>query len=165
MEAVSPRVNGLIQSYYKIERWFYWETIFWYDWNCGGLGSIDPFIESETFHNWFNEWGNGDGMLVYPGKQIDQFTEHSLGLDGVVPSIRLKNMRRGIQDAGYYQLASAINSEKADALVKGFVDPVLSNTKNGIAPAWGISGDKFYKLRDSLAQIIINGGANMRKKN
>ena len=116
-------------------------------------------MESETFHNWFHEWSNGNGMLAYPGKQVDQFEEHSLGLDGVIPSIRLKNLRRGIQDAGYYQLATEINSEKADAFVKELVDPVLSNTKNGIAPSWGILGERFYILRESLVQIITNKNA------
>ena len=46
-------------------------------------------------------------MLVYPGRQIDGFAAHSVGMDGVIASIRLKNLRRGIQDAGYLQLARA----------------------------------------------------------
>ncbi|MFC2126134.1 T9SS type A sorting domain-containing protein [Bacteroidota bacterium] len=157
LDAVSPRVNGWIQAYYKIKRWFYWETTFWYDWNNGGLGPYDPFIESETFHNSWAEYGNGDGVLVYPGKQVDQFTEHSIGLDGVIASIRLKNIRRGIQDAGYYQLAARNDYRKANAIMEELVDPVLSNATEGDAPAWGNSGNKFFALRDSLAQLIIHG--------
>ena len=157
LNAVSPRVNGWIQAYYHIERWFYWETTFWYDWNKGGLGPYDPFIESETFHNQYEEYGNGDGVLVYPGKQIDQFTEHSAGLDGVIASIRLKNIRRGIQDAGYYQLAAARNPEKADVFMQELVDPALTNATDGNAPAWGTSGAGFFAIRDSLAQLFISG--------
>jgi hypothetical protein len=157
LAAISPRVNGWIQAYYKIKRWFYWETTFWYDWNKGGLGPYDPFVESETFHNSWGDYGNGDGVLVYPGKQIDQFSEHSIGLDGVIASIRLKNIRRGIQDAGYYQLAARNDYQKANAIVEELIEPVLSNTSDGEAPAWGNSGYRFYALRDSLAQLIIHG--------
>jgi hypothetical protein len=156
LEAISPRVNGLIQAYYKIERWFQWETTFWYDWNPGGLGAYDPFIESETFHNQYEEYGNGDGMLVYPGKQVDQFTEHSIGMEGVIASIRLKNIRRGIQDAGYYQLAHQVDAEKADELVYQLIHPALSYISQYSPPTWPSSGTEFYALRDSLAQLIIN---------
>jgi hypothetical protein len=157
LDALSPRVNGWIQAYYNIERWFYWETTFWYDWNNGGLGPYDPFIESETFHNQYDEYGNGDGVLVYPGKQVDQFSEHSVGMEGVIASIRLKNIRRGIQDAGYYQLAAELNRDKADAFMRELVDPALTNALEGNAPAWGTSGASFYALRDSLARLIISG--------
>jgi len=157
IDAVSPRVNGWIQAYYKIKRWFYWETTFWYDSNNGGLGPYDPFVESETFHNSWQEYGNGDGVLVYPGKQVDRFTDHSIGLEGVIASIRLKNIRRGIQDGGYYQLAARNDYRKANAIMEELIDPVLSNTSEGDAPAWGNSGYKFFSLRDSLAQLIIYG--------
>ncbi len=156
LDAVSPRANGLIQAYYGIERWFYWETTFWYDWNPGGWGAYDPFVESESFHNNWNEYGNGDGMLVYPGKQVDQFTEHSIGLDGVIASIRLKNIRRGIQDAGYYQLAAQLNEEKANNMVAALIHPALSYVSKYSAPSWGTTGQEFFNLRDSLLQIIIN---------
>ncbi len=157
LNAVSPRVNGWIQAFYDIERWFYWETTFWYDGNRGGLGPYDPFVESETFHNHYNEYGNGDGVLVYPGKQVDQFTEHSIGMDGMIASIRLKNIRRGIQDAGYYQLAAGMNPAKADEFMRELVDPALAYAQDGDAPAWGPSGERFFALRDSLARIFISG--------
>ena len=158
LPAVSPRANGWIQAYYHIGRWFNWETSFWYDWNKGGLGPYDPYVEPETFHNQYEEYGNGAGVLVYPGKQVDQFSEHSVGLEGVIASIRLKNIRRGIQDAGYYQLAASINPEKADAFMRALVDPALTNAEDGDAPAWGNSGLRFFALRDSLARLIISGG-------
>ncbi len=156
LDAISPRVNGLIQAYYNIERWFYWETAFWYDWNNGGYGPYDPFVESETFHNQWKEWGVGDGVLVYPGKQVDQFKEHSIGIDGVLASIRLKNIRRGIQDAGYYKLAAPLNASKANQVVGDLIHPALSYKSKFLAPTWPSSGYRFFTTRDSLKNIILN---------
>ena len=164
IDAVSPRVNGLIQAYYRIPRWFYWETTFWYDWNPGGHGPYDPFIQPETFHNQWDEYGNGDGVLVYPGKQVDQFSEHSIGMNGVIASIRLKNIRRGIQDAGYYQLAHQVDPQKADELVTGLIHPALSYVSKYFPQTWPTVGYRFFAVRDSLKELILRPLGVSKKK-
>jgi hypothetical protein len=129
--AIALRANGWIAAMAGIDRWFYWETTFWYDDNRGGHGAYDPFTTAETFHNSSGDYCEGDGVLVYPGKQVDGFTDHSVGLDGVIASIRLKNMRRGVQDAGYYQLAHAADAAKAEAIAAALLPSVLSAAKDG----------------------------------
>jgi len=156
LEAISPRVNGLIQAYYGIERWFYWETTFWYDWNNGGWGDFDPFFESETYHNQWNEYANGDGVLVYPGKQVNNFTEHSIGMNGIIASIRLKNIRRGIQDAGYYELAYQKSPEKAREVVGNLIHPAISFVSKFFPQTWSYNGIDFYNVRDSLKNLIFS---------
>lgn len=160
--AISLRVNGWISGMFAIGRWFYWETTFWYDGNRGGLGPYDPFATAETFHNSDGDYCAGDGVLVYPGKQVDMFTAHSIGMDGVIASIRLKNWRRGIQDAGYYQLAHAADAKRAEDIAKGLLPAVLSQSKGGQPPSWSEAGKPFFDARKALLALIApgtNGGA------
>ncbi|MCU0693655.1 MAG: DUF4091 domain-containing protein, partial [Polyangiaceae bacterium] len=105
---LSLRANGWIQAAHDIERWFYWEATFWNDDNRGGLGPYDPLVQAETFHNQHGDHCNGDGVLLYPGRQVGR-ASRSLGFEGVIPSIRLKQWRRGISDAGYLTLARQID--------------------------------------------------------
>jgi hypothetical protein len=77
--------NGWIAATMAIERWFYWETIFWDDDNRGGHGPIDPFVTAESFHNADGDAALGDGLLLYPGRQTGKFAASSLGIDAVFP--------------------------------------------------------------------------------
>lgn len=70
VEAVSMVALGWIQAMHDIPRWFQWQSNFWIDGNNGGRGAYDPFVQPETFHNQHGESANGDGVLVYPGRQI-----------------------------------------------------------------------------------------------
>ena len=157
--AITPRVNGWIQATNDIGRWFYWEVGFWYDGNRGGRGPYDPFVTAETFHNADGDWGVGDGVLVYPGKQVDRFQEHSIGIDGVLPSIRLKNWRRGIEDAGYYQLAHAVDAARAEAVAKELLPAVLDRAKEGKPASWSEAGKPWREARARLLAIIEGGAA------
>ncbi len=152
--AVALRANGWIAAMAGIDRWFYWETTFWYDDNRGGHGAYDPFTTAETFHNQNGDWCEGDGVLVYPGKQVDVFTEHSIGFDGVLASIRLKNLRRGIEDAGYYQLAHAADPAKAEAIAKGLLPKILSAASDGDAVSWTESGKPWADARQALLALV-----------
>jgi hypothetical protein len=156
-EAVSPRVNGWIGAMNDIGRWFFWETTFWYDDNRGGHGAYDPFVTAETFHNASGDWCEGDGVLLYPGKQVDRFTEHSIGMAGVVASIRLKEWRRGIEDAGYYQLARAADRAAADAIAARLVPAAMSAARRGQAPSWPSRGKPFFEARRALLALVPRG--------
>jgi hypothetical protein len=157
--AIALRANGWIAAMASIDRWFYWETTFWYDDNRGGHGAYDPFTTAETFHNSSGDYGEGDGVLVYPGKQVDVFTDRSVGLDGVIASIRLKNLRRGIQDAGYYQLAHAADAAKAEAIAAELLPTVLSAANDGSPVSWPASGQPWFDARKALLALIPQQGS------
>ena len=152
--AVALRANGWISALADTGRWFYWETTFWYDNNPGGHGAYDPFTTGETFHNSGGDWCDGDGVLVYPGKQVDMFTNHSIGMNGVLASIRLKNMRRGIEDAGYYQLAHAASATSAEGIGKNLLPNVLSGAQDGAPVAWSESGAPWFAARKALYDLV-----------
>ncbi len=156
-EAVSLRTVGWIAAMAGIPRWFIWETVAWYDDNKGGHGPFDPFVTAETFHNAYDDAVMGDGVLVYPGRQIDRFSEHSVGVDGVLPSIRLKNLRRGIQDAGYYQLARGAARDDAERIARALFPAILGEARPGAPPSWSEHGSAFFAARRELARLIAPG--------
>jgi hypothetical protein len=156
-EAVSLRTYGWIAAMAGIPRWFVWETVAWYDANKGGRGPFDPFTTAETFHNAHGDALMGDGVIVYPGRQVDRFTEHSVGIDGVLPSIRLKNLRRGIQDAGYYLLARGAATDDAERIARALFPAILGEARPGAPPSWSEHGSAFFKARRELAGLIAPG--------
>lgn len=156
-ETTSLRTFGWIAAMAGIERWYIWETTFWHDSNRGGHGPYDPFVTAETFHNDEGDAANGDGVLVYPGRQVDAFGEHSLGFSGVIPSIRLKNLRRGVQDAGYYLLARGARPEEAERIARGLFPRILGESRAGEPPAWSERGAPFFEARRALAALIAPG--------
>lgn len=149
----SLRANGWIQQKHDIERWFYWESVFWNDGNRGGHGPYDPLVKAETFHNADGDHCNGDGVLLYPGKQVTE-GYRSLGFDGVIPSIRLKHWRRGISDAGYLQLAEKVDEAKTRAIVDRMVPKALGEVRGGTNPPWPADGETWTKARRELFEMI-----------
>lgn len=167
---LSLRGNAWLQARHRIPRWFYWESTFWNDDNRGGRGPVDPLVQAETFHNQHGDHANGDGVLVYPGQQRGPEAAagrwRSLGFPGVLPSLRLKQWRRGVQDVGYLQLARqrgvaapAVNAQRTPTEVQAAVEEVLRQ----IIPADGASqpfprdGATFYRARRRLFDLIVSG--------
>jgi hypothetical protein len=152
--ASSLLVNGWIAAAHATGRWFLWESTFWNDDNRGGRGPVDPFATLETFHNDQGDTALGDGLLVYPGAQDATFPVHSLGRETVVPSIRLKSLRRGIQDAGYFALARSRAPSRADAVIDRLIPRCLDEAPEDRGPAWSGRGSAFAAARASLRDLI-----------
>ncbi len=155
---LSLRANAWIQASYGIERWFYWESTFWNDDNHGGQGPYDPWATAETFHNADGDHCNGDGVLVYPGRQ-QQGSWRSVGIDGVLPSMRLKQWRRGIADAGYLKLARRIDAVRADRIARELVPTALDSAEHSPRPPWPTEGAPYLHARRKLFELIRQGAA------
>jgi Domain of unknown function (DUF4091) len=152
-EAVSPRVNGWLQAMYGIPRWMLTDVARWG--RDGGQTPIDPFEDPETGDPSYGSVANGGDMLVYPGTQLDPLQEHSLGIDGVVASIRLKNWRRGIEDAGYLQMAREHDRAKADAVARWLIPAAFGEAPSGERAAWSEHGRPFFQARQALLAIAL----------
>jgi hypothetical protein len=134
-DGVALRVNGWIQHKKKIDRWFYWESTYYHNYQ-GGQGQTDVFTRAQTYGGFDGidseyargesgwNYTNGDGVLFYPGTDR-HYTAQSYGVDGPFASLRLKHWRRGIQDADYLALAEAINPEATRAIVQRMIPKVL----------------------------------------
>lgn len=80
---------GFISQSLGLSGILYWQIDRW---------TADPWVDVGTYVNGdFTLFG--DGMFVYPGEQV--------GIDGVVPSLRLKWIREGIEDYEYVALLKA----------------------------------------------------------
>lgn len=153
--AVSPRVNPLIQHKYDIPRWFYWESTYYNDFQ-GGRGNINVFEDPINFSNSWGDEMNGDGLLVYPGRDF-VFPAEDRGIDGPLPSVRLKNWRRGIQDVEYLVLArqageGALADEVLDTLVPRALDE--GGLSGGEAVPWEEDGEVWLAQRRRLADLF-----------
>ncbi len=78
---------------------------------------------------------DGRDFLVYPGKEF--------GIDGPIASIRLKVIRRGIQDYEYIKLASAYKRD---------IGQVIKNCNL-------LTTESYDNGRTKLASIIVSGGS------
>jgi hypothetical protein len=150
----SLTLNGWIASAYDIGRWFYWESAFWDDDNRGGRGPTDPFVATETFHNADGDACLYDGLLVYPGKQQAPFAAHSFGFAGVLPSLRLKALRRGIQDASLFALARAASQRSADSVLARIVPAALDDAALDATTPFSTSAAELAAARAELRQLI-----------
>ncbi len=156
--AVATRVNSWIQHKYGIPRWFYWESTYYND-AQGGRGQINVFEDPINFSNSWGDEMNGDGLLIYPGRDF-LFPAEDRGLDVPLPSIRLKNWRRGIQDVEYLVLASQLGQEDlVDDVINTLVPRALDEggLSEGEAVPWEENGEVWLAQRRRLADLFVDG--------
>jgi hypothetical protein len=112
--------------------------------------------DDEKVHYWFR-YPNGDGYLAYPGEKV--------GVDGPVPSLRLKGVREGSEDYEYYiilqnaigdarkQGADVSGAERALDAVRGLV--AIPN-HGGLHSAELLpEPDAIYRVRKQVAEEIL----------
>lgn len=104
---------------YHVDGVFYWADTFWDD----NQKNLNPFKNQ----------GLGDGTIMYPGKQL-----HYIGfpdIEGVIPSVRMAQWRRGYEDYRYFTLLKKLGQEnKANKLVDKLVLHALDD--GGYLPYW-----------------------------
>ena len=153
---VDFRVNGWIKYLYSINTWFVWHSTHWTHNSQGPKGRLHQRIFNEplTFINEHLEWGNGDGVFFYPGRMPHQ-VEENRGLNRFMPSIRLKNMRRGQQDFELLWLAEQkAGSDKIKALAREVVVKAMDEIDMDDKVYWPQHRDVYDAMRDRLLDII-----------
>ena len=134
------RIPTWINRQYNITGLLYWTTTGWYNesgpWVVPAMG---PNIWSnEDPDSYISRYYNGGGMLFYPGLDA--------GFDGPVTSIRLKNIREGLEDYEYFAI---LDKHGEGAFVKEMVDQICPEW-------WDFTKDpeKLLQIRESLAMKI-----------
>lgn len=161
-DGVAMRQLGWAQYKKQIDRWFYWmatplQPVDWFNTanTFGTISSNDPVL---------GQYGgsNGNGLLVYPGTSVYP-GQTSYNVAGPFASLRLKEWRRGIQDADYLTLAAKINPAAVQSIVNGLIPQVLweYNAPNiqwytGGGISWSSDPDQWEAARAALAQIILS---------
>ncbi|MBN2310623.1 MAG: DUF4091 domain-containing protein [Candidatus Hydrogenedentes bacterium] len=124
---LSYRIAPWLNRRYGITGLLYWSAVYW------GSPNRNPWLDPGFRIRW-----NCEGALFYPGDMA--------GIDGPVASIRLKNLRDGMEDYEYFALLDARGGgEVVDEVVRTAV------------PTWGTWDQDPYRLpelRRRLAQAI-----------
>ncbi|MGC9318584.1 MAG: DUF4091 domain-containing protein, partial [Armatimonadota bacterium] len=149
MEPLNYRAPFWVSWHYDITGFLYWSSVYW---NYEGMEGV---WERPAFRDRF--WG--EGMLLYPGPPA--------GIDGPVPSMRLKLVREAMEDYEYMVMAAARGGEGGLSVVMGReamtvarqadaeqqVDEIVA----GIATSfqdWSRTAADYERARERLADII-----------
>ncbi len=154
--AVDFRINSWILYKYGINEWFIWESTHWQHNHQGPKGNLHQniFTNPLTFMNEKFEYGNGDGIVFYPGK-MPFYPEQNRGLNELLPSIRLKNIRRGQQDAVIMQMVEQkIGREKVISIINKVLPKAMSEINMTDKVPWSENGNDYEKVRDELLKLL-----------
>ncbi len=164
-------LRELAWAQYKkgVDRFFYWESTYYSDYQTAPKVQNDVFNVAETFGGGkhkqdpvLGEWNyahtNGEGVLFYPGTD-SVFPNNSYNVLGMFASLRLKHWRRGIQDVDYINLAAAKNPAATQQIVLQMVPEAFWDLSDLggyiISPLpYSINPDDWEDARKQLAHII-----------
>jgi len=153
--ATDARVHGWASFKHSVPVYFYWHTDHWR--HNGNAPSDyernqDVWAEPITFRNRHNEFANGDGVLVYPGREV-LHPDQDRGVEGPISTVRLANLRRGAQDHLYLTLA---RKKGLDAMVVSALDTIVPAvfSEAGSSVSFPEHGDEYEAVRYSIAQAL-----------
>jgi hypothetical protein len=134
-DGAALRTWGWIAERYDIELWYAWEGLYFSDrYNRGGPTDVmlDPLTFDERSRGG-DDFGNGDGLLAYPGP---------------VASLRLKALRRGLEDRLLLRRLSACGgAEEARTIARRVVPRALGEASG--SPSWSIEEPVWESARRS----------------
>lgn len=139
-DALGLRTWPWIAWKYRVDVLYLYLMTYWVPWRKG-------------FDIWTNprNWGgsNAQGVLVYPGTRI--------GVEGVVPSVRLKMVRRGMQDYEYFWLAKQRGGDP-DPVVSRIIRRALDEATRPeyTAGEWSRDPADWARARAELAAMITS---------
>jgi hypothetical protein len=178
-DGVALRAVEWTQYKKGIDRWFYWESTYYVNFQCYGYsdprGQTNVFQQAQTFGCYSSDnsiegqtgWNytNGDGVLFYPGTDT-RYPDDSYSLMGPLASLRLKLWRRGIQDVDYLTMAAAVDPVRTAEIVEATIPKVLweVGVQEEWDPTWVLADiswstdpDVWEAARAELADIIESG--------
>lgn len=116
---------------YNITGYLYWSSTYWRAYETAEGVWKAPYFRKDFW---------GEGMLLYPGQPA--------GINGFIPSIRLKLYREAMEDYEYMVMASKNGSKEE---VTQIVNSVASSFQ-----AWSHNSKDYEAAREKLANIIVN---------
>ncbi|MHB9029961.1 MAG: glycoside hydrolase domain-containing protein [Candidatus Latescibacterota bacterium] len=107
-----------------------------------------------TYKNKGGSWANGDGCLIYPGREVIH-PEEDRGIEGPILTIVLANIRRGLQDHLYLTLARKAGLEKTvQEALTAVVPRVLSDVRRDEGVTFPEDGNTYEQWRYKLGKTI-----------
>ena len=140
---------GWIAHRFDMDSWFLWQGAYYRDiYNDGPV--VDPLTHAGTYDRRRGgkgyQLGNGDGVLIYPPPP---------GHKGPLASMRLKALRRGVQDRLYLELAGRCGKgEQAMALARELIPRALGEASEQQPPSWPQAEEPWEKSRHKLIEMV-----------
>jgi hypothetical protein len=126
--SIHYRIGPWVNYRYEVTGLLYWSSVYW------GSPERNPWDDPGFRVRW-----NGDGFLMYPGNDA--------GIEGPIASIRLKNLRDGMEDYEYFALLEGVGGED-----------LAKQTVLEAVPTWGSfteDSEDLLELRRRLAEAIV----------
>ena len=142
------RTWGWIAHRFDMDMWFLWQGAYYRDiYNKGP--ARDPHLTAGTYDRRLQgkgyQLGNGDGVLIYPPLP---------GQAAPLASMRLKALRRGVQDLLYLRLASERgHGDRVEELLSRLVPRVMKEAKDG-PPSWPEQEAPWERARMRLIDLL-----------
>jgi hypothetical protein len=124
----SYRIAPWLNRRYHVTGLLYWSSVYWQS------PERNPWDDPGFRIRW-----NGEGALFYPGNDA--------GIDGPIASIRLKNLRDGMEDYEYFAILDAKGFEEKVNLIVGEAVPTWGT--------WNRDPEKIDALRRKLAGLVV----------
>ena len=172
------RVNGWVGSSTFIDlplvneraiSWSCWkyDAYSWLSWGIGA-GWERGWYDPESWKDYYKEASeadseftyrkfSGNGSLIYMPNVIPRVNE-------ACPSIRLKNMRNGVQEYEYMRLLSALdkNSDRVDGIVNEIINQPFGKKAIGNLDVWSYDAEKWDRMRIKLGELIEQKASEKR---
>jgi len=153
----------------NVPLYFYWMSTYYTNYQAGE-GAVNVFQRARTFgihgansttdgeEGWM--YGNGDGVLLYPGTDF-AFPNESYDVWGPFVSLRMKYWRRGLQDVEYIELfKQRCGEEAAQAYIQRMMPKALwevGDKKWYPEISWPQDWDAWEGIRRALGNAIAAG--------
>ena len=103
---IDGRILGWMTHLYGADGFLYWAVNYWEQ------PENAPLDEEDTYLAWdssIDSNANGDGVLIYPGRR------------NLLPSIRLANIRDGVEDGELLKMAASRDAAEAERFCRRFI--------------------------------------------
>jgi hypothetical protein len=155
-----PRVIGWAAFKAGIPVYFHWHAVHWKHNSQKKVGERlqDVWANPVTFDirkaNGKGEFANGEGVLLYPGTE-KLHPEQDRGVVGPISTLRLANLRRGLQDHLYLTMARERGHGRlVDELLRAIVPRVFSEVAAGQPVGFPQESEPFEQARRRLARAL-----------
>lgn len=140
---INIRLASWMQYQYGVTGTLYWDVVQW-----KGIEGGDPYEDVQ-----YNEYGGGEGILLYPGAKYGQKTP--------VSSIRLEQIRAGQQDYEYfYMLDGYLKENDIDCTAAEIIAEMGKTLYTGTTTLETASYAEFEENRIKILDILqdfVNG--------
>ena len=163
-DAPATDTRMIAWSAYKenISTYFYWHVDHWYHNRQFGPGPDSPLRKQNIWQNTitferrpqYDDWANGDGVLIYPGRELIH-QEEDRGINGPVSSVRMANFRRGMQDHLYLTMAGKRGQDELiDEALDNIVPRVFMEVNRNDKIYYELDPDVYDRFRYKLGVAI-----------